>query len=97
MKFSKLLLSLLLIFAAGCASVKGQNYYDSGKEKYITGDFEVAIANFTKAIEIDPNNHLAFLKRGTVYSWQENYPAAIKDFKKAIEVPINIKQTATML
>ncbi len=45
-----------------------------------------AIAEFNKAIEIDPNFADAYSRRGAAYSNKSDYDRAIKDFNKAIEL-----------
>jgi tetratricopeptide (TPR) repeat protein len=43
---------------------EAKEWYDRGKEQYIKGDFEGAIASFDKALEIKPDYHEAWLYRG---------------------------------
>ena len=43
-------------------------YFDQGLEKYDTGNYQEAITDFTKAIELDPKNANAFNGRGTAKS-----------------------------
>ena len=53
-------------------------------------DYDQAIANFTKAIELNHNDATAFYNRGTSYFNQNKYDddvnLAIADFTKAIEI-----------
>ena len=46
----------------------------------------MAIADYTKAIEIDPNYSIAYFGRGTIYAVQNNYDLAISDFNRSIEI-----------
>jgi tetratricopeptide (TPR) repeat protein len=65
------------------------DYYSSGFDKYDNDDYYGAITDFTKAIEIDTENYLAYNFRGT--SKQEvgdNY-GAIVDFRNAIRLQPN--------
>ena len=48
-----------------------------------------ALADFNKAIELDPNYSSAYNNRGVVYHRQGKYRLAIKDFTKAIELNPN--------
>jgi tetratricopeptide (TPR) repeat protein len=52
--------------------------------------YDQAIADFTRAIEIDPyreaNWNLAYERRGTLYEKQGRYDRAIEDLTKAIEI-----------
>jgi tetratricopeptide (TPR) repeat protein len=49
-------------------------------------DYERAIANYDKAIELDPTNAIFFANRGFAYQMKENYERAIADFRIAIEL-----------
>src|SRR5580698_7507985 len=48
---------------------------------------ELALADYTKAIQMDPNYALAYLNRGSLYVDQiHNYDLAIADFNRALEL-----------
>jgi hypothetical protein len=49
-------------------------------------DYDQAIANFTKAIEMDPKYALAYNERGIAYQGRGDYDRAIADYTKAIEL-----------
>ena len=53
------------------------------------GDFSGAIANYTKAIKIDPNYADAYINRGLAKDNLEDYYGAIADYNKAIELDPN--------
>lgn len=55
------------------------------------GNLELAMADYTKAIAVDPANADGYLFRGIAYEDQENWPMAIADYQKAIE--LNPKKT----
>ena len=50
------------------------------------GDFDRAIADFTKALELNPNDMEAYNHRGHVYSNKGDFDRAIADFTKALEL-----------
>lgn len=50
------------------------------------GKLQQTLANYNKAIELDPKNSLAYNNRGLIYDQQGDYPHAISDFSKAIEL-----------
>jgi tetratricopeptide (TPR) repeat protein len=50
------------------------------------GDYERAIAAFTRALQIDPNLAGAYIKRGNVHSDQGDYDRAIADYTAAVRV-----------
>lgn len=49
-------------------------------------DYTGAIADFSKAIELDPENKYAYYSRGTAKYELEDYIGAIADYSKAIEI-----------
>src|ERR1039457_7106236 len=53
---------------------------------YGNGKNETAINCFTKVIELNPKNAIAFYQRGLVYTCEKRYKEAIEDFTKAIEI-----------
>ena len=59
---------------------RGRAYY------YGKDDFDMAIADFTKAIELHPNYVAYYLWRGRAYQQKMEYDSAIADFTKAIEL-----------
>jgi lipoprotein NlpI len=50
------------------------------------GHFDRAIADYTKAIEIDPNDSGVLTFRGYAYELKGDFDSAIADFTKAIEI-----------
>ena len=66
-----------------------QDYFKSGLEKYENGDLLGAIADYTKAIEINPNIDLAYFNRGFSKYDLKDYKGAISDYTKAIALDPN--------
>ena len=56
------------------------DYFDKGKELYDRKDYAHAIANFKKAIRLDPNNAEAYRYRGNAKFFLKQYFAAISDY-----------------
>ena len=50
------------------------------------GNYDSAIRDYDKAIEIAPNYAMAFNNRGLAYVDKKDYATAIRDFSKAIEI-----------
>ena len=50
------------------------------------GDYDTAIRDFNKAIELDPKLAQAFYNRGLAYVNKKDYALAIRDFTRAIEL-----------
>ena len=89
----KLLYLLLFIPFASFS----QNYWESGLEKYTNGDTYGAIADYTKMIEMNPNDTIAVLvysTRGVAKAKLNDYNGAISDYNKAIEIEPNLKFTS---
>jgi tetratricopeptide (TPR) repeat protein len=64
----KLILVVVALFIFGCATSNEENhagaYYSQGVDWENKGDYERAIANYSKAIEIDPKLAEAYFGRG---------------------------------
>ena len=50
------------------------------------GEFDSALADYTKAIEMNPLSPQAFLGRGMAYANKQSYDLAVADYDKAIEL-----------
>jgi tetratricopeptide (TPR) repeat protein len=55
-------------------------------------DYDAAIADCTRAIEIDHQYKAAYLNRGAAYWAKEDYDAAIADYTKIIEIDPQFKE-----
>src|SRR3972149_1948442 len=61
-------------------------YLNHGAEDYQKSQYEHAILDFSKAIEINPRYAKAYLNRGTVYYQKGQCDEATSDYNKAIEI-----------
>ncbi len=59
--------------------VRGHSYADKG-------DKNRAVADYSRAIELDPNHAYAFGERGSIYGDRGEYDRAISDLTRAIEL-----------
>jgi tetratricopeptide (TPR) repeat protein len=64
----------------------GIAYYNRGNVWYYKGDYDKAIADYTKAIEINPQYASAYENRGLAWADKGDYDKAIADYTKAIEI-----------
>ncbi len=72
---------LLLIFRA--VPDKSENYYKQGLEKLQKGDYDAAIADFDKAIQLNPKDAKAFCKRGLAKArMPDNFDSSTYDFNE---------------
>ncbi|AII43067.1 hypothetical protein KR100_06770 [Synechococcus sp. KORDI-100] len=67
-------------------AMTAEDWIVSGNLKYINDDLQGAIADYTKAIEIDPNYAAIYLVRAKAKYELKNYQGAIEDYTKAIEI-----------
>jgi stress-induced-phosphoprotein 1 len=56
-----------------------------GNKAFSSGDYQSAIDLFSRAIELDNNNHVLYSNRSAAYSSLKNYDAALEDADKAIK------------
>ena len=61
------------------------NLSNFGLSKYDSQDYKGAIADFTKAIELDPNDSEAYNNRGLSKADLQDYKGAIVDYSKATD------------
>lgn len=62
------------------------DYVDLGRDYYAKGQFKDAIAEFNKAIKINPSDVDAYYYRGCTHFAAENYKKALSDFNKAVKI-----------
>jgi tetratricopeptide (TPR) repeat protein len=62
------------------------DYLELGDYDYETGACAQAIADYTRAIELDPSFAAAFNNRAYTAMRQQNYAAALPDLDRAIEL-----------
>src|SRR5206468_3498614 len=65
---------------------QAERYYESGLKKQDEGDLDGAIADFTRAIELDSQYAHAYYNRGNVREAKGDHDGAITDYDRAIEL-----------
>ena len=71
----------------GCKDSKNAGaYYNQGVARLEKGEHDLAISDFTKAIEMRPGFALAHFYRGRAYFRKGEHDQAISDLNKAIEI-----------
>jgi tetratricopeptide (TPR) repeat protein len=64
----------------------GEKYFTAGLAALKNGDGVQAAAQFTKALEVDPDWVEAYVNRGQAYVFQGEWDKAIKDFDQALKL-----------
>ena len=82
-----LLVALVSLTTAYCQTA--DEYFDMGVSKLQLEDYRGAIADYTKVIEIDPNDATAYHERGFAKLQLKDNRGAIADYTKAIEIDPN--------
>jgi tetratricopeptide (TPR) repeat protein len=57
-----------------------------GLDRYYKGDLDQAIANFSKAIELNPQDATPYTNRGSVWFDKGEYDKAIDDYNKCLKL-----------
>jgi tetratricopeptide (TPR) repeat protein len=81
---------MFLISTTGCGqladSIEAQVALDQGFDHAIDGDFDKALVEFERAIELDPELAAAYDARGTIWLEREELDGAMQDYNRAIEL-----------
>jgi tetratricopeptide (TPR) repeat protein len=82
----------ILAILIGCASSEEatrtdqHDFYNEGIAFSKTGEYDRAIACFSKAIKLEPRFADAYIERGITSGYKSQHCKAISDFTKAIEI-----------
>ncbi len=76
-----------------CLSYRSLGYTGSSKPQ--RGDYEKAIADFDKALELDPNYRMAYYERGDCYEYHGEMEKAKRDFEKLLSITESNLKEAT--
>jgi len=83
--------------SSGAGGSDARTFYKIGNEHYEKGDFDKAIENYDKAIELNPEYEKAYYNRGLAFACKEDYDKAIVDIKKVIEIKPNFAEAYYIL
>ena len=81
----KLLLVLLFVPLVSFGQ-SAEEFFNRGNAKYNLKDYKGAIADFTKAIELNPDDATAYNNRGYSKAGLDDLDGACADFRKAISL-----------
>jgi len=68
------------------ANVAAENWKNQGNQAFQKGQHQEAIKCYSKAIDIDGNNHVYFTNRATAYASIEEWEKCLSDSNKAIAI-----------
>jgi Tfp pilus assembly protein PilF len=93
-----IILPIVLFFLFSYASAQQKQDKPKDAKFYIDraiayeekGQFDQAVDDFTKALEIDPKNAGAYYYRGSAYYYKKEYDKSWKDIKKAQDLGYKI-------
>ncbi|MGZ9163820.1 MAG: tetratricopeptide repeat protein [Anaerolineales bacterium] len=71
---------------SGSSSDEAVNYNDRGNALADVGRYQEALANYARAIELDPGYSKAYSSRGTTYREMRRYVEALADYDRAIQL-----------
>ena len=89
----KILFSLALLISFVSFGQTAKEYFESGNDKAAAKDYNGAISDYTKSIELDPNYAYAYNNRGISKRNLKDDYGAISDFTKSIELDPNYAST----
>ena len=61
-------------------------YYERGRPYSSQGNYQLAIQDLSKFIELEPEYPGAYFQRGFIYNSLGNYELAVRDYNKCIEL-----------
>ena len=82
-------LSVLVASESGAIDPKAEDFYNQGEEKYAKRDYQGAIADFDRAIELNPNYFNAYIGRGNARDDSGDSRGAIADYDRALKISPN--------
>ena len=74
-----------------------EDWFNSGVAKSDRGDWQGAIADYTKAIEFNPQDADAYFNRAAAKNDLEDHQGAIADYTKAIEIILRMLLPTTIV
>jgi tetratricopeptide (TPR) repeat protein len=78
--------SMFLMVGVADSRHMADGYNNRGISRRVTGKYPLAIEDFTKAIELVPNDPALFVNRANVYRDMKNFDRAITEYTKAIGI-----------
>jgi tetratricopeptide (TPR) repeat protein len=82
---------LITLIIAGCVKIQrpsldAESHIYRGHHNFLNGNYDEAISDYNRAIELNPEFSEAYYTRGSAYDRKGQYNHAIDDYTKAIEL-----------
>src|ERR1700753_826255 len=85
----KRLLIIVFVLPLWCAAQTADSYVQSGNAKVKEKDYQGAITDFTKAIQLGDTKASTYFYRANAYGNLKEFKQAIDDFTKTIQIEPN--------
>ena len=92
-----LIIIVFLSPALVCSAQSDEKAIRKGNRNYKNGNYEQAISNYRKALEIRPNNAKAQFNLGDVYYAKQSYDTAYSEFQKVLDISPDVKLKSNAL
>jgi len=66
--------------------MSAEEFKSQGNKSFAAKDYDKAIELFTKAIDLDPSNHVLYSNRSASYASLKKYDKALEDANKTVEL-----------
>src|SRR5262245_32756474 len=85
---------LLAVLTASCSQAgrKLQEKLSAGRDALARKQYDLAIENFSEAIELDADNAVAYRERGQAYHGKKDFDRALADFAQALRLDPRLDQ-----
>ena len=83
------LIAVLALFLGGCFpsfDPEAEEHFSQGLEYERQAEHDLAMEEFTKAIELDPEYYYAYVNRGLVYYRLGDLESSLADYSRAIDL-----------
>ena len=84
LKYFYLVIGLIALYFLYDNFYSSKAYYNRGIAYANQKKYDLAISDFSKAIELDPKDALAYINRGIAYKAQNKYDQAIADYTVSV-------------
>ena len=88
-KFLTAVVATFFLLTAVAHAEDAETYFQRGNAYFNQKQYELAIQEYTKAIQLNPNSDGAYNNRGSVYEKLKQYERAFQEYSKALQLNPN--------